>query len=343
MPENAVEFAGGYQPTPAFQVNGEGFDASHARHRKTRLKSRLPAQTLPAVNGAGVTAAGTCLKKPWEYEITAAVPTLNASERLPLIIELLRLQTARPYILLVDTGSRADELEKVLALRAQDVEVFSLKLNGVRHWTEPVAYAMDAALGACRTRFLFATHDDCFLRSRIALQYFRDLAAVHKVAGHHITPRPQDDWPGMVGHTATMFDADWLLDRGITWNVRRGTRLFGQNDPGAPDPADGWPDTEIGINYLLRQAGVWPFITGREEGRQRNKDGLIDHCRSHASNRLYAKGEAERSQVWIEEALREGWERVREWGCDELPDAPLLPRPEPARVLELPHFTHGTF
>lgn len=48
---------------------------------------------------------GLCQTKPWEYEITAAIPCLNTSETLPICIELLRLQTNRPFILLIDTGS----------------------------------------------------------------------------------------------------------------------------------------------------------------------------------------------------------------------------------------------
>jgi hypothetical protein len=201
--------------------------------------------------------------------------------------ELLRLQTVRPFIVIVDTGSNAEHWRETEALRAPDVEVNALRLNAVEHPSEPVSMAMDLALAVCRTRFLFATHDDCFLRSRHALRLWRDLAVQFRAAGHRISPRPHDDWVTMFGHTALMLDCDWLLDQGITWNIRRGARLFGMKHPQRVADFGNWPDTETGINYLCQLAGAQTAFTGNERNYQRNIDDLIDHCRSAGGSALY--------------------------------------------------------
>ena len=111
--------------------------------------------------------------------MTAAIPTINSSERLPLVIELLRLQTVRPFIIVVDTGSDDAHWPTIEALRADDVEVHALRLNAIENSSEVVSMAIDTLQGLCRTRFLFCTHDDVFLRSRTALKELRDLAAEH--------------------------------------------------------------------------------------------------------------------------------------------------------------------
>ena len=64
---------------------------------------------------------GSCEKKPWKYKATAVIPCLNTSETLRTCIELLRLQKERPYIMIIDTGSRSDHLDSVLDLRDEDV------------------------------------------------------------------------------------------------------------------------------------------------------------------------------------------------------------------------------
>lgn len=65
---------------------------------------------------------GVLVRKPWEYRVTEAIPRINCVEPLAAVIETLRLQTERPYIVLVDTGShsRRDEIE---GMRSEDVEI----------------------------------------------------------------------------------------------------------------------------------------------------------------------------------------------------------------------------
>src|SRR6516162_6019288 len=150
---------------------------------------------------------GLCQKKPWEYEITAVIPVLNTSETLPICIELLRLQTNRPFIMIVDTGSIEGHMQAVLDLRAEDVEVHVMGMNGVRHPSDYPAMAMDLAFTLCRTPYLFATHADCFLRRRNLLEDMIELCKTESPAvGYELSPRAHADWKGMLSHTASMYD-----------------------------------------------------------------------------------------------------------------------------------------
>jgi len=105
---------------------------------------------------------GICKIKPWEYQVTAVIPVLDTYESLSLCVELLRLQTVKPYIIVVDTGSTKENIEKINNLIDEDLEVHSIKLNGVEHPSDFVAMAMDLAQSLCRTKYLFATRR-CFL------------------------------------------------------------------------------------------------------------------------------------------------------------------------------------
>ena len=56
---------------------------------------------------------GNCAKKPWDYEITAVIPVMDTFEQLEICIRLLKSQTIRPYIVVIDTGSIPEEFEKI--------------------------------------------------------------------------------------------------------------------------------------------------------------------------------------------------------------------------------------
>src|SRR5580658_4241296 len=97
---------------------------------------------------------GSDRKKPWHYKVTAAIPAIDTVETLEVCIELLRLQTERPFIQIIDTGSRGKQLEKMRNLQADDVEVHFLQLNGVQHPSDYPAMAMDLAFALCRSDFI---------------------------------------------------------------------------------------------------------------------------------------------------------------------------------------------
>lgn len=185
---------------------------------------------------------GSSKKKPWNYRVTAAIPCLDTVETVEICIELLRLQSERPYIVLIDTGSLGDQIQAMLQLQADDVEVHSLRLNGVRHPSDFPAMAMDLAFTVCQTEYMFATHADCFLRKRTFIEELLKMGQeISPVVGYEMSPRAHADWKGMVSHTATIYHMPVMDKIGFGWSLRRLCNMYNIVDykPNALSP--GWP------------------------------------------------------------------------------------------------------
>lgn len=250
---------------------------------------------------------GAYKTKPWEYRVTVAIPCLDASEAVAVIVESYRKQTVPPFIMLIDTGSVPAELAALQALAGEDVEVHSIRLNGVQHPSDFPAMAMDLAFTLCRTEFLLATHADCFpVNTQVLAEMLSHNTAV---VGYELTERDHSDWRGMVGHTLTMFRMVDMDRINGGWSMRRLLSQFSHPD-GKPTAlsiatSPNWPDTELLINYQCRAAGIVPVIIGTEKNSARTIDHRIDHCRSVASATLYDAGSvyAEAAKLWIVDAI----------------------------------------
>ena len=257
---------------------------------------------------------GNCDKKPWEHEVTAVIPCINTPETLPICIELLRLQTTKPFIMIIDTGSIEENLVQLDELRADDVEVHSIRLNGVRHPSDYPAMAMDMAFGLCRSEYLFATHADCFLRKKTLLREFIDLCkSKSPVVGYELSPRAHDDWKGMVSHTASMYHMPTMDKIGFGWSLRRLCNGYGIVDY-KPDPnKPNWPDTEILGNYILKDNKITPYLVGPEGNQCRTLDENIDHFRSYGAAKMYSPGYFPQVSEWYYLARKEALERIKKW------------------------------
>ncbi len=260
---------------------------------------------------------GECRKKPWEYDVTAVIPVIDTHDSLKLCVEILRLQTVRPYIIVVDTGSRAENLKKIMSMHDEDLEVHSIRVNGTLHPSDTVCMAMDLAQSLCRTKYMFATHSDVFLMRRNFLENLLSICGdepeKYPVVGYEMSPRQHDDWRGMISHTATMYHLRTLDQIGFGWSMRRLTAIYGlENQEPHPDRPN-WPDTEILGNLILRQNEIRTKIIGREKNFQRNKDENIDHSRSISLGMLYAPAYYETAKKWFDESKAEAEERIRSW------------------------------
>jgi hypothetical protein len=243
--------------------------------------------------------AGRAAKKPWDYEICAVIPHLNTIEPLRVCIEVLRCQSLRPYLMILDTGS-------------PPVEIHYLAAHGYRHSSEPVTAALDTAQTLCRSTLLFHTHADCFLRRR---DFLEDLAArcnaTTPVIGYRMSPRDwaTDEWQWMVGHTATMLHMPTIHRIGATWSMQRMHHAFGYDWRNL----GGWPDTETGFNHALRDAGITPVFIGDDRNGERQVDDNIDHVRSYAGSKTYSSHYHAKATDWMTAALREANERITAW------------------------------
>lgn len=259
--------------------------------------------------------AGRAARKPWDYPVTAVIPHLNTLEPLRACVELLRLQTERPYLLIIDTGSPDSVRAALEALRADDLEVHFLRGHAYPHSSEPVAVAQDLAFALCRSEYLFCTHADCFLRRRDYLEWLGSQCdAACPAVGYQMSPRDwlTDQWQGMVSHTATLLHMPTMRRLGVTWSMERARAMIPPREVG-----EGWPDTETGMNLVLREAGVRPRLIGNETNFERHVDENVDHVRSFPGSQLYAPEYYRQAAEWMEAALQEAWERVVSWGGAE--------------------------
>lgn len=276
---------------------------------------------IAPLRGSGVTAPweGNVVKKPWEYKVTAAIPCLDTAETVEICIELLRLQTEKPYIILIDTGSCLEQRVIVEKLHAEDCEVHFLRLNGVQNPSDFPAMAMDVAFALCRTEYIFATHADCFLRKRTFLADMIHLCERESpVVGYEMSPRQHDDWHGMVSHTATIYHMPTMDKIGFGWSLRRLCNMYNIKNykPSALRP--GWPDTEILGNYILRQHKITPLLIGHEENFTRQIDDNIDHLRSYTAGKLYSPSYFKKATKWFEKAKEEALKRIDEWKLEKI-------------------------
>ena len=133
--------------------------------RIDNFQENVSVPTIPIRGSAGpLTWEGVCARKPWQHQVTVALPCLDHADETAICVELLRCQSVPPYFILVDTGSRPDQAKRLRAMRAPDLEVHSLRINGARHPSAPIANALDLCFSLAATPYVFTTHQDCFAR-----------------------------------------------------------------------------------------------------------------------------------------------------------------------------------
>lgn len=258
---------------------------------------------------------GSCTKKPWDYKITAAIPCIDSAETVQICVDILRLQTERPYIMLVDMGSSDEQIERMKKFHDDDCEVHFLRLNGVLHPSDFPAMAMDIAFALCRSEYIFATHSDCFLKRRNFLEELADISKEgnHPVVGYEMSPRGHNDWQGMVSHTATLYHMPVMDKIGFGWSLRRLCNMYDIRDYKPSPLKPNWPDTEILGNYILRYHKIKPHLIGSEQNFERQVDENIDHIRSYTSGKLYSPPYFEQAKEWFRDARKEALERILQW------------------------------
>jgi hypothetical protein len=261
--------------------------------------------------------AGVVAAKPWHYAATVAIPHLDTLEPLLVALELWRLQSARPYLMVIDTGSPASVRAALEVLRAPDLEIHFLGGHAYRHPSEPVGMALDVAHALCRTEYLFHTHADVFPRRPDLLEAFLTLCGPERpVVGYRMSSRAwaTDDWQWCVAHTLTMLHLPAILRSGAVWNFTRHYTDYGF--PGIQKKG-GWPDTETGFNMGLRAAGITPYFVGQDMNHRRLVDMNHDHCRSYPASKVYNAAGHARASAWMEEALVEARQRIALWSEEE--------------------------
>ena len=268
--------------------------------------------------GCGVDAPyGKIEKKPWEYACEAWIPVLDTPNTMEYVIELLRLQTKRPYIVLVDTGSTKENFEKLEDQfgGCEDIEIHRFRFKAVKHSSDYPAFAMDLAMSVCRTEHIFHTHSDVFLKRRNVIEELLMLTDEFRpLVGYRMTPRKHADWQKMVSHTCTMMHIPTMDKHSIANSLRklcnRKGLPFVKN---VPEMGDNWPDTEILFNYMLWEHGITGKIIGEEQNHIRTVDDRIDHCRTRTAADLYSPQARDVRKQWVDDAIEQAQKRIELW------------------------------
>ena len=159
-------------------------------------------------------------ERPWDYPVSVALPHYETPETLPVLLELLRLQTVRSYVLLIDTGSSWKTVRELERLRAADCEIHYLRARQYRHSSAPVTTALDTAWPLCRNEYLFLTHTDVFPVRRDLLAWLLSLCNARAARrGLRDVAATRHQWLAQCGlaHLHPPAHADHETDRG-TWS-----------------------------------------------------------------------------------------------------------------------------
>lgn len=252
---------------------------------------------------------GIAEKKQWDYKVTAVIPHLETIEPLWIAVQLLRKQTERPYIVIVDTGSNIKTMELLERMRADDLEIHYIRSNNYRHPSQPVPAAMDLAHSLCSTDYLFHTHSDVFLRRDDLIEDLLRICNEHvPIVGYQMSPRGwiTPEWKGMIGHTLSLFHLPSIEKAGATWSMERAFR----SDAALSKEMCGWPDTETGFNRVIKKHGIQPFFIGDDENWVRQVDRNMDHVRSYPGSQIYAEEYFKTAEGWMLDAMRDALPRI---------------------------------
>jgi hypothetical protein len=277
---------------------------------------------------------GVVNKKPWQYNVTAALVHIDTPDLLAIVIDILRSQTERPFLHVIDSGSLEKHrvvLEQ-MEYESDDLEVTYLRPRAWKYSSEPVSASMDCAFALCKTEHLYATHTDVFLKRRDHIEFLLSKCNTNTPAvGYQMSPRiwTCDLWKRILSHTSSLYHMPSMRKYGVSWSMQA---AFEAVSGIAADPLKAsWPDTEVNIGLCLHRARVgerWPddpdatpenpsvLMIGTEPNVP-YEDDWLEHVRSTTLHNLYGgdglcHNRSDR-KILLAEAILRAQRRVAEW------------------------------
>jgi len=242
--------------------------------KRDQLLPAAPEPARPGLAKAGGPLAnapwkGELAKKPWHYRVTAVIAHRNTPEHLELCLQFLTQQSERPYVTIIDTGSNDESFARVLALRSEAVEVHRIACHATEEYADAVCYAMDLAMSACRTEYLWCLYSDCFIinSNMLAELLAKADGGRQPVIGYEsISANQHPECKGMVSDACTLLHMPTMRRLEVTWSragLAERAQAAGQTVVFA---------SEMSLNYRLRERGVEPLILGREQASGIERD-----------------------------------------------------------------------
>lgn len=244
----------------------------------------------------------------WAYQMTVVIPHWGPDVRaLKVAVEGWQKQSIPTFVQIVDTGSEARVLRRILSLEGPGVEVHSCRWQGLAHRACFAGLAYEHAMADCRTPHLITTHNDVFPLTRTVAEELRDQCTQQtSVVGYRMSPRRSPRYRTMVGSVLTCIRLQ-VMDRiRATWN-QRWLQLIG-----CPDEPD-WPDVEVPFNESLRFAGIEPKLLGDTIVGSRQQTPHFEHIGGYTTSLLYAPQQRHKMETWADEVITTAESRYASW------------------------------
>ena len=268
------------QPLPVLACSLHGECSLNSAKRGLRACSTCDDRASP-----GQSVMQLARYEPWSHRATVAIPHLDTPDALDLCVRAWLSQSERPYILVVDTGSRLDSSRRCLDdLAATDgIEVARLGISSrTEHSSDRVAIALDYAHARCPTEYLIHTHSDAVPTRRDVLHDLLHMcSSARPIVGWEMSPRGDGGElsRGCPGHVLLCCHQPTIDRLNLGWSIRRGDNRHGLGR--RPSSVPGWPDTESGIGRDMAANAVAPHWCGREANAENQENDWFLHYRSY--------------------------------------------------------------
>lgn len=250
--------------------------------------------------------------------VTVVIPHIGSAAVLRRVVELHKLQTVEPNIVVIDTGSREGDRYELERLRCYNVEIHYIRSHAWMNYADTVGAANDIGVALCKTPYIFFTHNDCLPVRRDLLQYYLTLCQEDSVVGYRMADRSHatDEWINMVGHMALMVDMRKVFwTHNVHWSMTKYLEFTKTHR--YQEILKGWPDTETSFNKALQLNGIKPKFIGQETAFDRQTDENIDHVRNLSGSHVFHSFEehAKRGAVALV-AMSAADNRIKEWSAN---------------------------
>ena len=251
--------------------------------------------------------------KPWDFACEVSMPHYESLDTLGVVVALLRAQTIKPFISIIDCGSSRETCDKLEEMRAPDLEIHYHRFNGVRHLADFPATACDFAFSAARSETLVLMHTDVFLRRQDSLEsLIVECTDKTPIVGFQMTPRGHPHWKFAVTHTFAAFRMKIIDGIGGGWSLRRAARYYGVEHSINSALGD-YLDTETCMAWLMTENGIAPHFIGEEKNFEATVHPLIRHVRTLTGSRLYCPTKRRDAEKRLGEAMEEAVANLALW------------------------------
>ena len=283
---------------------------------------------------------GIINKKPWQYNVTAAIVHIDTPDLLATVLDILRAQTERPFLHVIDSGSlekHRAKLEK-MEYESDDLEITYLRPRAWKYSSEPVSASMDCAFALCKTEYIYATHTDVFLKRQDHIEWLLSKCDKNTPAvGYQMSPRiwTRDLWKRILSHTSSLYHMPSMRKYGVSWSMQAASEAVSGI---AADPLKAsWPDTEVNVGLCLHRAGIGERWLDDQDPTSENpsvlmigtepnvpyEDNWLEHVRSTTLHNLYDGDgryhDRSNRKLLLAAAMLRAQQRIAEWNSGPAP------------------------